>query len=79
MRQTPTGFVELHRPHLRKRRVDRAVRSKGRGREGGFGRFMYQYQELTPFSAEFFDEELGQVALLQERVGEGEVRWHEII
>jgi hypothetical protein len=26
--------------------------------------------------AEFFDEELGQVALLQERVGEGEVRWH---
>ncbi len=29
--------------------------------------------------AEFFDEELGQVALLQERVGEGEVRWHEII
>ena len=41
--------------------------------------FSAQYQELTPFSAEFFDEELGQVALLQERVGEGEVRWHEII
>ena len=29
--------------------------------------------------AEFFDEELGQVALLQERAGAGEVRWHEII
>ena len=49
IRQTPAGFVELHRPHLRKRRVDRAVRPKGRCREGGFGRFMYQYQELTPF------------------------------
>ncbi len=50
MRQIPPGFVKLHRPHLRKRRVDRAVRSKGRCREGGFGRFMHQYQELTPFS-----------------------------
>ena len=26
--------------------------------------------------AEFFDEELGQVALLEERAGAGEVEWH---
>ena len=51
IRQTPAGFIELHRPHLREGRVDHAVRPKCRCGEGGFGRFMYQYQELTPFSA----------------------------
>jgi len=31
IRQTPAGFVELHRPHLREGCVYRAVRPKGRG------------------------------------------------
>ncbi len=58
----------------------RALEERKRGGEGIVGFPSAEGEFLASrLPAEFFDEELGQIALLQERAGAGEVRWHEII